>query len=186
MVKQIENWITTRYGTRRGFLRTSEHRLMGYMGRYQRYRRINWGRVGRLVFVCKGNICRSAFAEVVAKSLGLDAISCGLEASSGAAANAQAVSMAARKGFDLGSHRSQPIADVGLRDEDLLVAMEPQQAHSIGALTDRCTLLGVWGVPRLPYIHDPYGTSDQYFEHCFSYIEKSVNEVAVQINRSRN
>ena len=39
--------------------------------------------VRRLVFVCHGNICRSAFADVLAKQTGLNSASFGLSTSSG-------------------------------------------------------------------------------------------------------
>ena len=40
---------------------------------------IKWEDVDRLVFVCTGNICRSAYAEYKARSLGMSATSFGID-----------------------------------------------------------------------------------------------------------
>jgi protein-tyrosine phosphatase len=142
---------------------------------------VDWDSIERLVFVCKGNICRSAYAEAVARSMGINAISCGIDTIEDAPANDYAAEMARRRGFDLGRHRTRPIMYLMLRRTDLLVAMEPWQARFLSTHLRRphqCTLLGSWSKPVSPYIHDPYRSSPAYFEKCFDYIEASVREIA--------
>ena len=97
------------YGSRTGFIRTYWHRIQYLLGRYRNYSNIDWASVDRLVFVCKGNICRSAFAEAVAKSLGMDAVSCGLQTVISAPANEDAVKTAREMGYALDEHRTTPI-----------------------------------------------------------------------------
>ena len=178
------NWIARHYGSRRGFLRTFWHRFLYLMGRYRRYRNIDWQSVERVVFVCKGNICRSAFAEAVACSLGVNAVSCGLDTVEDAPANTDAIRAAKSLGVDLEGHRSTSIKCLLPRKTDLLVAMEPWQCVYLDkhtALEHHYTLLGLWSQPVLPHIEDPYGSSPAYFAGCFGYIQDSVYELAKKI-----
>ena len=162
--------------------------MLFLLGGYRKYQKIDWPEVDRLVFVCKGNICRSAFAEAVAKSRGLNSISCGVETRDGLPANKGALEAAIRKGESLEPHKTQKITSVSVREGDLFVAMEPWQVRYLeeninGSLN--CTLLGLWGKSALPYIHDPYGSVPDYFDHCFNRIEKSVNRMANEIRRAK-
>ena len=180
------NWFIARYGSRRGFVESKWHQLLYFLGRYRHYQ-FPRDSIERLVFVCSGNICRSAFAEAVAKSLGLEAISVGVHAIEGAQANAQAVSTAHAMGYDLTTHRTTPAMYPVYKKTDLLIAMEPWQAELIRenlAQTCHTTLLGMWAKPVRPYIADPYERSDQYFKNCFTYIEKSIHAIANKIRKS--
>jgi len=173
----------SRYGTRRGFIDSKWHQLQFYLGRYNKYA-IQWDSVERLVFVCTGNICRSAFAEAVAKSRGVKAISVGIHAKDGASADPQAIIVGNTMGYSLGGHRTQPIMYPEYQSRDLFLAMEPWQAtiaHEHLASKHAVTLLGLWGSPVRPYIYDPYMCSDSYFLNCFKYIENTVHAVIEKI-----
>jgi len=183
----MNDWLAERYGSRRGFVRTFWHRMRFLAGDYRGYRQIEWQSVERLVFVCKGNICRSAYAEAVARSLGVESVSCGIETGSGIPANEDAIHAAAMRGMDLTGHRTTPIQSLVFGKRDLLLAMEPWQIEYIGQEFGekyRCSLLGLWGHPVNPHIQDPYGASTAYFNHCFNYIEKSVHEIARKISKA--
>jgi protein-tyrosine phosphatase len=177
-----------RYGSRRGFVLTEWYRLRALLGEYRKYRRIDWASVQRLVFVCKGNICRSAFAEAVARREGVDAISCGIDAGQGFPADRDAIAAASLKGIDLREHRTRHVRTVTLRRGDLLVAMEPWQVAILGQQFGKefqITLAGIWGSGAGPYIRDPYGTSTGYFNHCFNTMEKSVHAIAGKIRKAK-
>lgn len=181
--------LAERYGSRTGFVYTYWHRLLYFLGRYRKYRRIDWGAVDRLVFVCKGNICRSAFAEAVARSLGMEAVSCGLQTVLSAPASEDAAMTARKMGIHLEEHRTMPIMYMVLRKTDLLVAMEPWQAEFISRQLVRphaYTLLGLWSRPVFPHIQDPYGSPSAYFKRCFSNIENSVHGIVKKIEKSRS
>jgi len=183
----LSRWLADNYVSRRGFIRTNGHRLLNLFGWYHKYHRIDFGSVDRLVFVCKGNICRSAFAEVVARSLGMEAISCGLKTVVAATANVGAINTARALGYDLQAHRTRPIMYVVFRKTDLIVVMEPWHADFIDLYLTRkhyLTLLGLWHKPAHPHIQDPYGASSAYFKKCFNKIEKSVYGIAAEIKRS--
>jgi len=173
-------WFYDRYGTRKGFLYSKWHQLQYYLGKYSCYD-IPMENIERLVFVCKGNICRSAFGEAVAKSLGINTISAGIHAKIGAPANEQAIITAREMGYDLSTHKTTPIVYPILNETDLLIAMEPWQAeiirYELGS-EHHTTLLGLWMNPKRPLLVDPYGRSPEYFKNCFRYIEKSVHAIA--------
>lgn len=173
------------YGSRRGFMQARWFKLLHIFGGFRRYQKIDWQSVDRLVFVCKGNICRSAFAEAVARSIGIDAISCGVDTRSGFDANDDAIRTAELKGLSLSEHRTTRIQSLVLTDTDLLIAMEPWHVDFLREhVGDNCTLLGLWGCPVSPYIEDPYGLSDEYFKNCFDYIENSVHEIASKVSQA--
>ena len=162
--------------------------MLYLFGRYRGYRQVDWNSVERLVFVCKGNICRSPYAEAVAQSLGGVSTSCGIDTIKGGPANADAISAATVKGISMMGHKTKPIQSLVLKKGDLLIAMEPWQAEYLKQKLvkgSRCTLLGLWGAPINPYIHDPFGNATIYFNNCFSYIEKAVYEITRQIKKSK-
>lgn len=134
--------------------------------------------VRRLVFVCQGNICRSAFADIAARKAGLRAVSFGLSTTTGRAAHDPAIAAAWAMGHDLSRHRAIDLADYAPEPGDVLLAMEVRQLHRLAA--DPRTahlprmLLGRWTRPMLPHLHDPYGLDDRYMAQCLSRIERAV------------
>ncbi len=178
--------IEGRFGSRRGFIRHIRYSVLHKLGRYQPYMAIDWRSIDRLVFVCKGNICRSAFAEVVAKKEGFSAVSCGIDTIENAPANENAIRVAQEMGYSLIQHRTTPIQSLTLTKSDLLVAMEPLQATFLAKYLGRqypCTLLGLWATPALPYVHDPYGGGEEYFRSCFGVIKMSACGVAANAGK---
>ena len=181
-----DRWLARRYGSRRGFVRTYWHRLRYYLGAYRQYKKIDWQSVDRLVFVCKGNICRSAYAEAVARSLGIDAVSCGLDTIEDASANKSAVLAAQRSGISLNGHRTQPVMYLILKKTDLIIAMEPWQITYLKKHLVRkhsCTLLGLWSEATLPHLQDPYGAVDVFFDRCFTNIRSGVVVMVSKISQ---
>ncbi len=173
-----------RFGTRRGFIRHCQYSLLHKLGRYQPYMDIDWRSIDRLVFVCKGNICRSAFAEAVARKEGLRTVSCGIDTIEHVPANDNAIKVALELGYDLKGHETTPIQQLVFSKTDLLIAMEPLQVEFLEKYLGRqytCTLLGLWSEPIRPYVHDPYGRGEEYFRNCFNIIEKSARRIASNV-----
>lgn len=173
-------FVRARYGTARGLARL----LLSQLRSWRRFEEIDWSRVERLVFVCTGNVCRSPFAEALARRAGVPAISVALRGRSGAPAHPAAVAAARAAGFDLSSHRATEIDQMEVGPGDLLVAMEPWQA---AAVADRggaqATLIGLWTRPRRPHVHDPYGLCDAYFRTCFAVIASGVDAIVARMRR---
>lgn len=172
--------ISARYGSKKGFFLTYYYRLICFLGVYNHYYKVDWKSVERIIFICKGNVCRSAYADVIAQSVNLNVASCGVHARMGARANERAIKAAMLRGVNLKEHRTTPLSNIEFKKTDLVIAMEPWQAEYVNKEhKGECniTLLGLWGDPRLPYIHDPYGLSAEYFDVCFSYIENALANI---------
>jgi protein-tyrosine phosphatase len=179
--------VATLYGRRAGLLRHGFARSLELLGAYEDARAVRWAEVRRLVFVCQGNICRSAYAAAKAQALGLAAASCGLAARKRDSADRRAVARAAARGIDLRAHRATSADTFVVADGDLLLAMEPRQLRSLGAV-GRCscsparlaqsTLLGLWSSPPRPHLEDPYGLSPAYFDTCFATIDSALQTIA--------
>lgn len=176
------------YGGKRGLLEHVRARALYALGAYGNLCDTEWPLVRRLVFVCRGNICRSPYASSRAQSLGLPAISFGLDAAEGTPANPAAAKNALMRDIDLSAHRSARIEPARLADGDWVIVFEPVQLaevrHSIGNRLP-VTLLGVWSRPVRPHIQDPYGRSDRYFQQCFSVIDESIRELLRRMVRHR-
>lgn len=167
------------HGGKRALLRFSAFGVAAVLGAGRRYRNIDWPTVRRLVFVCNGNICRSPFAEVLARRRGLEAASAGIEATNGSSAAAQAIVTAAEFNVDLSSHRATPIGDFKFAPDDLVIGFEPVHLERLGAVLGKppscqVSLLAAWLRPPNLYIHDPYGSSADYFRLCFRRIDHAV------------
>ena len=83
--------IRARFGTTRGFIRLMLSYPQVALGLSAR-RAPDAAQVRRLVFVCQGNICRSAFADVAGRRAGLNTASFGLSTTTGRAAHDAAIS----------------------------------------------------------------------------------------------
>lgn len=170
------------YGGRRGYLAHLQARALHALGVYSRLGEINWASVGQLVFICKGNICRSPYASARAQLLGVPTASFGLEAAEGTPPDPAAAHNARLRGVDLSVHRSARLDKSRIREDDLLIVFEPQQLNAVrqrcDARTVSVTLLGLCVRPPRPHIHDPYGRSDRYFQQCFGIIDAGVSELA--------
>ena len=86
----------------------------------------------KILFVCTGNICRSAMAESLfnhhARQLGLEikAHSSGTDAISGNNATDLAVDVLADRGIDLKDHRAQQLTSDQIADSQIVIAMTRQ------------------------------------------------------------
>ena len=82
-----------------------------------------------ILFVCTGNICRSAMAEgLLAAGLGrvgsdLLVASAGTAGGGAAPATEHAVSVLADRGVDISTHRSRGLSAAMVGEADLIVAM---------------------------------------------------------------
>jgi protein-tyrosine phosphatase len=181
---------TERYGGRGAFLRHLLARSKTLIGSYSPLMSVDWKSRERLVFVCKGNICRSPYGAMKARSLGVDAVSCGLEAIDDAAANSDAMRNAAQRQLDLSGHRSRELRTSEIRASDLVLFFEPQHLIAYrkiaGGRPAAASLLGLWAKPQRPYISDPYGKSDRYFQECFSVIVSGVQAISGNMSLARD
>jgi len=171
------------YGSKRGVLEYYKARGAMLFGSFASCSDIDFTRIERLVFVCKGNICRSAYADVFGQHLGLVCDSAGIDASPGALANDRVMAVAEKRALDMSQHRTRRLDQQRFTRSDLLIGMEPWHlAHMRTAANGaQVTLLGLWHTLRRPYLHDPFGAPQPYLETCIDYIEQSVQQLARHI-----
>jgi protein-tyrosine phosphatase len=172
----MKSWIGDRFGSRRGLARFLRHQL-GWWLRLGRLPAAQLEGVTRLVFVCRGNICRSAMAEAVARTLDFPACSFGTRTHLGKPANPGMVEAAARLGYDLSGHRTTPLEQYDESAGDLVLVFEPGHLDELQSGVGRewqVELLGAWAQPRRAYIHDPFDGTAQYYARVARLIEVAV------------
>jgi protein-tyrosine phosphatase len=182
--------IERRFGRNLGLLRHVCHSALGRAGRYRAWERVDPRSVERVVFLCDGNICRSAYAAARATRVGLVTDSYGLRAQDGARPTHTALITANARGVDLSPHRAKNISRWDQRDGDLIVAMEPAQALAVAAQARRAgaqlTLAGIWTTDYRPFIQDPFGLAAEYFDTCFSLLDDAVSALSAELARARS
>ena len=185
--------IRDRFGGLRGALLYYSHRCLTPWYRWvKRYDRVEVP-VKRIVFVCKGNICRSALAHhCFAAQADTETDSFGLDTSNDKPACPDIVA-AARElspALDLSGHRSKNVASFNARDGDLYVCMEPQQARQLlaaipSASPENILLLGYFSDPETCYIHDPYGHSALFAQRSTRIVRDATLKLATAIHGAK-
>jgi protein-tyrosine phosphatase len=143
------------------------------------------GRVRHIVFVCQGNVCRSAFAEHWLRSRipgdALKVESCGLDVDRSTPPPAQASEVSRELGIDLGSHRSKGLESCDLENSDLIIAMVYNQRDRLISMhpeySSKTLLLRTFA----PFpdnlvcnIHDPFGLDHNEFMRCFRLMQRCL------------
>jgi protein-tyrosine phosphatase len=176
-VQRLMQGTRTNHGTARGWVRSLLGELEYLSGRLDAHLEPESSSTRRLVFVCLGNINRSAFGEGVARQLGVRTSSLGLATTTGAPAFHKAVETAARFGVDLSRHAATDISDYSYQEGDLLLAMEVRHLRRLvaqGIPARSIVLLGHWSTPRRVHLHDPHTLGDEYFRTCFTLIHSAT------------
>jgi protein-tyrosine phosphatase len=179
--------IADRFGSTRGLVRLAlswPERLPG-LSREKAPR----GDVRRLVFVCHGNICRSAYADVLARSLGAESASFGLSTTSGLGAHPPVAALAEAAGLSLADHRTTSLPQFHPREGDLLLAMEHRHLRRLAADPQLRELprllLGAFASPPLPHLHDPFEHEGVYMERCLARIDGAVRRLVARYPAAR-
>jgi protein-tyrosine phosphatase len=178
--------INSVFGSKRGFVLYLRAQF-GYwfLGRYRSYSQVPTT-FGRVVFVCKGNVCRSPFLDVVvSKRLTCTEVtSIGLDTTTGSPAHPPIVKAAEQIGIDLTHHKATSVVDFTYKDKDLFVCTEPEhvrliETHFKGA---NCLLVGLFGKSKRIYIHDPYSANDLYIQNVLAYLLDSATGLCEELN----
>lgn len=175
--------IRNRFGSTRGLVKLIKAKFDYRLGRINAPNKVDWSTVSRLVFICQGNVCRSPFAEAVARQQGVDAISLGLKTNQGTPVNAIASRIALEMGFNINHHKSTLFTPEVLREGDLILCMEPRHLndsrYAVLPVNVQITLLGMLNPQQqTPFIQDPYDLSDEYYRRCLALIRSTVESIA--------
>jgi protein-tyrosine phosphatase len=147
-----------------------------------------------ILFICKGNICRSPFAErLVAKYLNdsqrYNISSAGIYVDEPKSPPPEAISSALTFGINLHDHKSRPIRYSLMEEHDIIIAMEAWQYKYLRELFIEFEQK-IFLFPLLPHdgrehskgylkynIQDPYGKYINEFEECFNRIDSCAKSL---------
>lgn len=154
-----------------------------------------------LLFVCTGNICRSAMAEQIARqwlcdrqtgrprpevSIGSAGIS---DEEHGNPLDPRAARVLIAAGYETGDHRAHRVTDAEL-DAPMIVGMEPHHLDALarrGARPEQLSLVTdllpalVDGSPRPSGLPDPWYGDMSDFEYTFRILEAAMPGLAIQL-----
>ena len=148
----------------------------------------NKQKLSSIVFVCKGNVCRSAFAEQrfkkIVENSDILVDSCGVDVDQGDFSPGDAVTVAAEFSCLMAGRQAKGLAESDMRGADLILPMEywqykrlvqfyPEKKENILLL--RC-------IAPFPYflfcnIPDPYGWGKAEFRKAFWLIDKALEKI---------
>lgn len=144
--------------------------------------------VQSLLFVCKGNICRSPMAAVYFQSLNAKAgskmivRSAGLETTPGKPAHTKAKAVAIEHHLSLELHTTTQVHAEILEQFDLIVVMEIMQKVRITKLYPhwkrKVVLLGRFDPAGPIEIADPYSGTTDDFRSCFRQMSRCCDVLA--------
>jgi len=147
------------------------------------------GHVRSILFVCKGNICRSPFGAArtrqLLKEMEISGVACdsaGLDTRQAARPPKEACAAAGRFGVSLDDHRPQQVTADTIAQHDLTVVME--SAHLLilrqryPSCANRILLLPLLNGHASGYarynIADPYGQPLAVFQRCYSRMDEAL------------
>ena len=150
-----------------------------------------------ILFVCLGNICRSAAAEEIMRQLvkqagrdeEIEVDSAGiLSYHQGELPDSRMRSHAARRGYQL-THRSRPVTTFDFQDFDLIIGMDLQNVddlrdrapsleacEKIRLMSNYCHLY-----PEATHIPDPYYSGAEGFERVLDLLEDACRGLLAQL-----
>lgn len=145
-----------------------------------------------IVFVCTGNICRSAFAEYYTKSRikELESVSsAGVYTNPGKPADTKAIENALRYGIDMKAHKTTTSESIPDSKNKLYLIFEPIHGLYLRKQKkiDPASILYLGSFCKTPtiYVRDPYGKSDEVFKEVFDQIKEACDSLIESINNQK-
>jgi protein-tyrosine-phosphatase len=150
----------------------------------------------QLLFVCKGNVCRSPFAETYARAasarvgLQLALASVGTHRAEGRSAPEGAQAASLELGVSLGQHRSRMLTSERAQSAGALVCMDWQThdrvVESFPEAAEKLFLLGPFARKlRGLEIGDPWGQPVDAFRRCYREIVAGVDAMLEALKETR-
>jgi protein-tyrosine-phosphatase len=135
-----------------------------------------------ILFVCKGNVCRSPFAEGYARTVmnhGVVLRSAGYQPRPARGCPAVGVEVARALGVELGGHRSAELDAAMIRDADAIFVFDDESrrrlARAYPDAREKTFPLG-WLTTEGPLeIRDPYGGATDDFARTYDMIRRALD-----------
>jgi protein-tyrosine phosphatase len=163
--------------------------MIGWYGWYRPHGELP-EKITNILFLCKGNICRSPLAEVYFRSklkpdCGITVRSAGLDTTCGKPAHHFARQVAEQHGLTLEPHLTAQMVREMVEEADLIFVMEVAQLVSLLKLCPRVKgkafVLSQFNGGRTADIADPFSGTIEDFEKCFEMIRNSCDILANKI-----
>jgi predicted ATP-grasp superfamily ATP-dependent carboligase/protein-tyrosine-phosphatase len=145
-----------------------------------------------VLFVCRGNICRSPFAEAYAARTFPASVrvgSAGARAKPGTASPPEAIAAAAAFGVDLRSHRAMRLSPEQLEEADVVLVFDladlERIRHEHSRYAGKAFLLGLALEDGDAVIADPYGHPDRFFA-TYARIVQALDRAGRWLSRSES
>jgi len=180
-----DNYLKHQYGGRRGFLRS----IIGYLKLNLLKKDVKYmalpAQVDRVVFVCKGNICRSALAEwVFRKNTSFPTTSFGVDTTTGCLADPRITHIATLFDIDLAQHKTTAQSNFIPATNDVYVCVEPAHVKVIQETMPGKPIFYLGATLDTPttYLHDPHTASDAFALRSVVTIITAVERLALLVN----
>jgi predicted ATP-grasp superfamily ATP-dependent carboligase/protein-tyrosine-phosphatase len=144
-------------------------------------------RAESMLFLCYGNINRSALADVMvrayAEDSGISVISAGFHSEEGRPADPVMVEVAAEFDLEMSSIRSTCVTQQQLHDSDIIFVMEKGHYDKLiaidSSIAHKIYLLGAHntGANHSVEIQDPYGRAREVYLACYNQIVEAVDHI---------
>ena len=149
----------------------------------------------RILIACKGNICRSPYAEAKLRQLltraslnQINVHSCGILTTPGKSCHPLALKIASERGIDLTHHQTMSVSAIDLSGIDLILLMDPRHEEALtggnNRVKEKSALLASFALARLrnvviadPYRDESVPTNDDIFRQCFDKIDLALERL---------
>ena len=143
-----------------------------------------------VLFVCKGNICRSPFAEYYARTVlqNVRVSSAGLLPASGRLSPKVAIDAAAARNIDMSQHQSRVLTHEGLRSYSVIFVFDVDLFRAVRRLAreqhmaGKVFYLGALDMHHSLELKDPYGKGFRDFEAIYDRIANLIDYAAAAVN----
>ena len=145
-----------------------------------------------MLFVCKGNICRSPFAEHYARKVlprDFQIASCGYFPKSDRPSPQNAIAAAAELGVDLSGHRSQTVTNELISQANTVITFDEENKSTLldthRWAKKKTFPLGTISGQGSNVIDDPYGGSVSDFRSTYARIRDAIDECAASMGADK-
>jgi len=149
-------------------------------------RTINERNISSIIFICKGNICRSIFADKRLRNLlrhtNIIVDSCGIDVDQGNMPPKESLKIASEYACSLGGHKAKGLDKCDIKKADLILPMEYWQYKRLVQLypDKKENILLLRTFASFPYsficnVVDPYGWGIEEFRRCYKIIDCALH-----------
>ena len=149
----------------------------------------------KIMFICTGNICRSAMAhkmlEKKAKeeNKNIEVYSSGIYAQNGDIPTYEAIQVMKEYGIDLSNHRATNIRNSNIENMDVILCATTAHKNNVIAMYPKLrekvyTIKEYAGYPKNDIdIKDPWGYGIEVYKKCAKELERCINKITEGINK---